>query len=90
MDYIKLTPDTIDKEHICCAISVDKDPQVISKKQWLREHMEEGLVFLKAEKAKNAMVAWTNYALFYNGRYITNEILSEKKFITIYESLKGE
>lgn len=42
------------------------------------------------EKAKNAPVAWTNYALFYNGKYITNEILSEKKFISIYESLKSE
>ena len=252
MDYIKLTPDNINQEHICCAISGDNDPQVISKKQWLRERMEEGLVFLKAdlrgkcfieyipaekawvpieadgymhincfwvsgackgkgysndlldacikdarsngkrgvtvisspkkmpflsdpkyltykgfliadiaephftlmylpfekeseiprfkeqvkapwigesgfvlfytngcpytakyvsivenaarsqgipfesiridslEKAKNAPAAWTNYALFYNGRYITNEILPEKKFITIYERLKEE
>ncbi len=39
------------------------------------------------EKAQNAPVAWTNYALFYNGDYITNEILSEKKFITICEKL---
>lgn len=251
MDYIKLTPDNIDKEHICCAISGAKDPQVISKKQWLSKRMEDGLVFLKAnirgkcfieyipaenawvpieadgyihincfwvsgsskgkgysndlldfcindarlkgkkgitvisspkkmpflsdpkylahkgfliadtaepyftlmylrldeavdipkfkeqvklpkieengfvlfytngcpytakyvpivenaarsqgipfrsvridslEKAKNAPAAWSNYALFYNGRYITNEILSEKKFISIYERVKG-
>ncbi|NTV78233.1 MAG: GNAT family N-acetyltransferase, partial [Clostridiales bacterium] len=48
MDYIKLTLDNIDQEHICCAISEDKDPQVISKKNWLRTRMDEGLVFLKA------------------------------------------
>jgi len=42
------------------------------------------------EKAKNPLVAWSNYALFYNGRYVTNEILSEKKFISIYESLMEE
>lgn len=49
MDYRKLTPENIDREHICCAISGSKDPQVISKKQWLRERLDEGLVFLKAD-----------------------------------------
>ncbi len=251
MEYIQLKPENLDKEHICCAISGEKDPQVISKKQWLKERMEDGLVFLKGdirgkcfieyipaekawvpieadgymhincfwvsgsckgkgyandlldscindarmkekkgvtvisslkkmpflsdpkyltykgfliadkanpfftllylplekeadipkfkeqvkipqieengfvlfytngcpytekyvpivenaarsqgisfqsikidslEKAKKAPAAWTNYALFYNGRYVTNEILSEKKFISIYENLKN-
>lgn len=42
------------------------------------------------EKAQNAPMAWTNYALFYNGTYITNEILSEKKFHTICEKLLME
>lgn len=37
---------------------------------------------------EDRQIDWT--ALFYNGRYIINEILSEKKFITIYESLKGK
>ena len=49
MDYIQVTPENIDKEHICCAISGEKDPQVISKKQWLKDRMEEGLVFLKGD-----------------------------------------
>lgn len=49
MEYIKLTPDNIESEHICCAISGNKDIQVISKKQWLTERMEDGLVFLKAD-----------------------------------------
>ena len=40
------------------------------------------------EKAQSAPAAWTNYALFYNGEYVTNEILSEKKFISLAESLK--
>lgn len=40
------------------------------------------------EKAKNAPAAWTNYAMFYNGEYVTNEILSEKKFLALAESLK--
>ena len=40
------------------------------------------------EKAQNAPAAWTNYALFYNGKYVTNEILSEKKFLALWEELQ--
>ena len=47
MELIRLTHDNIDREHICCAISSNKDVQVVSKKAWLRERMDEGLVFLK-------------------------------------------
>lgn len=49
MEYIQLTEENLDREHICCAISGDKDPQIISKKVWLRERMQEGLVFLEAD-----------------------------------------
>lgn len=53
MDYIKLTPDNLENEHICCAISNNKDVQVASKKAWLAERLKEGLVFLKsAERGK--------------------------------------
>ena len=48
MDYIKLTADNLESEHICCAISDNKDVQVASKKAWLAERLKEGLVFLKA------------------------------------------
>ena len=48
MEYIKLTKDNLDKEHICCAISNNKDIQVASKKAWLRDRLDEGLVFLKS------------------------------------------
>ncbi|HBN13074.1 MAG TPA: GNAT family N-acetyltransferase [Clostridiales bacterium] len=48
MEYIKLTPDNLEKEHICCAISNNKDIQVASKKAWLAERLKEGLVFLKS------------------------------------------
>ncbi|MDO4978080.1 MAG: YoaP domain-containing protein, partial [Eubacteriales bacterium] len=42
------------------------------------------------ERAQAAPAAWTNYALFYNGEYVTNEIQSEKKFLTLAEQLKGK
>ena len=47
MELVKLTHDNIDQEHICCAISSSKDVQVLSKKNWLKERLDEGLVFLK-------------------------------------------
>ena len=48
MEYIKVTNENIDKEHICCAISNNNDIQVSSKKEWLKEQFREGLVFLKS------------------------------------------
>ena len=47
MELIQLTHDNIDQEHICCAISSNKDIQVVSKKNWLKARLDEGLVFLK-------------------------------------------
>ncbi len=53
MEYVKVTKDNIEKEHICCAISNNNDVQVSSKKAWLSERFDEGLVFLKsAERGK--------------------------------------
>ncbi len=49
MEYIKLTKENLEKEHICCAISNNKDVQVKSKKEWLADRLDEGLVFLKAD-----------------------------------------
>ena len=48
MEYIRVTKDNLEKEHICCAISNNKDVQVSSKKAWLAERLTEGLVFLKS------------------------------------------
>lgn len=47
MELIKLTHDNLEQEHICCAISNNNDIQVSSKKSWLKERLNEGLVFLK-------------------------------------------
>lgn len=49
MEYIKLTKENLEKEHICCAISNNKDIQVKSKKEWLADRLDEGLEFLKAD-----------------------------------------
>lgn len=49
MEFLKLTRENLDKEHICCAISNNNDVQVASKKAWLKERLDEGLVFLKGD-----------------------------------------
>ena len=48
MEYIRVTEKNIDQEHICCAISNNRDVQVASKKAWLLDRFEDGLVFLKS------------------------------------------
>ena len=45
MEYIKITKDNIDKEHICCAMS---GKQSTAKKEWLKERFDEGLVFYRS------------------------------------------
>lgn len=49
MEFIRLTHENLFREHICCAISNNNDPQVCSKKQWLEKRLDEGLEFLKAD-----------------------------------------
>lgn len=49
MDFVKLTHENIENEHICCAIANNKDIQVMSKKNWLKDRLDEGLVFLKRD-----------------------------------------
>lgn len=48
MEYIRITHENLMDEHICCAISNNKDPQVASKKAWLAQSLNDGLVFLKS------------------------------------------
>lgn len=48
MEYIQVTKDNIEKEHICCAISNNKDIQVSSKKAWMSERFDDGLIFYKS------------------------------------------
>ena len=44
MELIKITHGNLEQEHICCAISNNKDIQVMTKKAWLKERLDEGLV----------------------------------------------
>lgn len=48
MEYIRVTKENLAKEHICCAISNNDDVQVSSKKAWMADRFDDGLVFLKS------------------------------------------
>lgn len=50
MEYIHLSPENIEKEHICCAISNNNDIQVSSKKAWLSTRFHDGLAFIKSQE----------------------------------------
>ena len=56
--YITLTKENIEKEHICCAISNNKDIQVSSKKIWLKERFDDGLVFLKSNQRGKCFIEY--------------------------------
>ena len=58
MDYIRVTADNIAKEHICCAISNDRDVQVASKKAWLSDRFADGLVFLKSTERGKCFIEY--------------------------------
>ena len=49
-NYINLTPENIEKEHICCAIG---DPKhqcgVNNKKEWIKDRLKDGHVFRKLD-----------------------------------------
>lgn len=45
MNYIHITKENIDKEHICCAMS---GKQSVAKKEWLKQRMVEGLIFYRS------------------------------------------
>lgn len=49
MEIITVNKENLEKEHICCAISNNKDIQVASKKAWLNARFDEGLVFKKGD-----------------------------------------
>lgn len=55
MNYIRITKDNIDKEHICCAMS---GKQSILKKEWLKKRFDEGLVFYRSEERGKCFIEY--------------------------------
>lgn len=51
MEYIRITRDNIDAEHVCCAMS---GKQALAKKEWLKRRFDEGLIFYRSVERENA------------------------------------
>ena len=55
MNYIRITRDNIDKEHVCCAMS---GKQSLAKKEWLKQRFDEGLVFYRSEERGKCFIEY--------------------------------
>ena len=55
MNYIHITKENLDKEHICCAMS---GKQSLAKKEWLRQRFDEGLVFYRSEERGKCFIEY--------------------------------
>lgn len=55
MNYIRITKENIQKEHICCAMSAKQD---LVKKEWLKARLEEGLVFYRSEERGKCFIEY--------------------------------
>lgn len=66
-EFITLTRDNIDKEHICCAISDKKSAESYeAKKKWLKQEFDNGYVFRRLDERAKVFIeycpaekAWT-------------------------------
>lgn len=55
MNYIQITKDNIEKEHICCAMS---GKQSLAKKEWMKKLFDEGLVFYRSEERGKCFIEY--------------------------------
>ncbi len=55
MDYIMITNDNIDKEHICCASSENK---ASLKKEWLKQRFADGLVYYRSQQSGECFIEY--------------------------------
>lgn len=55
MNYIRITKENIDKEHICCAMS---GKQSVVKKKWMKQRFDEGLVFYRSEERGKCFIEY--------------------------------
>ena len=55
MNYIRVTKENIDREHICCAMS---GKQSDLKKEWMKKLFDEGLVFYRSEERGKCFIEY--------------------------------
>ena len=64
-EYMNLTLENHEKEHLCCAIS-DKKHQcgVKLKKEWLKDRLSEGHIFRKLNQKGKVFIEYTPHCIF--------------------------
>ena len=55
MNYIRICKENIDREYICCPMS---DKQSKTKKEWLKQRFDEGLVFYRSEEREKCFIEY--------------------------------
>lgn len=55
MNYIRITEENIDAEHICCAMS---NKQSLAKKEWMKQRFHDGLVFYRSEERGKCFIEY--------------------------------
>jgi GNAT superfamily N-acetyltransferase len=59
MNYIRLTKENIDSEHICCAFSDKKCKQSYQmKKDWLKKEFENGYIFTRLDERAKVFIEY--------------------------------
>lgn len=97
MNYIRVTKENIDKEHICCAMS---GKQSLAKKEWMKQRFDEGLVFYRSEErgkcfieyipAENAWVPIEADGYFYiNCLWVSGSMKGHGILMTYWTNVSG-
>ena len=55
MEYIRITKDNLEEEHICCAMS---GKQSFAKKEWMKNRFEDGLVFYRSKERGKCFIEY--------------------------------
>ena len=80
MNYIRITQENIDTEHICCAMSGVPRVEEAAKEH----HIPLKTIHITTkEAAQNVPAPVTTYALFRDGQFVTQGIQPDKKFLTL-------
>lgn len=59
MGFVQLTGENLSKEHICCSISDKREDSGLAlKKSWLKERIEDGLVFRKLDERGKVFIEY--------------------------------
>ena len=82
MEYIRVTKENLEQEHICCAISNNKDVQVSSKKAWLAERFDEGLVFLKSVERGKCFIEYIPAENVWNTIVVDNQMYINRLWVS--------